>query len=192
MNILFVNCCVRKQSRTYRLAQHFLQQLSGEITEVNPVKEKIHGLDEETLIIRDKALAQQELDHPVLKWAVQFAAADMIVIAAPYWDLSFPASLKTYIERVNCVGVTFAYDEAGRPYGMCQAEKFVYITTAGGMIINDAYGYGYLRALCDNFYKIPETVCFKAENLDMPDTDAEAVLRETENEIDAYLLTCKD
>ena len=187
MNILFVNCCVRKQSRTYRLAQHFLQQLSGEITEVNPVKEKIHGLDEETLIIRDKALAQQELDHPVLKWAVQFAAADMIVIAAPYWDLSFPASLKTYIERVNCVGVTFAYDETGRPYGMCQAGKLVYITTAGGMIIDDAYGYGYLRALCDNFYKIPETVCFKAENLDMPDTDAEAVLRETKNEIDRYL-----
>lgn len=192
MNTLFVNCCVRKQSRTYRLAQHFLQQLPGEITEVNPVKEKIHGLDEETLIIRDKALARQEPDHPVLKWAVQFAQADMIVIAAPYWDLSFPASLKTYIERVNCVGVTFAYDEAGRPYGMCQARKLVYITTAGGMIIDDAYGYGYLRALCDNFYKIPETVCFKAENLDMPNTDAEAVLRETENEIDAYLLTCKD
>jgi FMN-dependent NADH-azoreductase len=85
--------------------------------------------------------------------------------------------------------VTFAYDEDGRPYGMCRAKKLVYITTAGGMIINDAYGYGYVKALCDNFYKIPETVYFKAENLDMPDTDAEAVLRETENEIDRYLRT---
>ena len=187
MKVLFINCCVRKESRTYRLAQHFLRQLPYGITEVNPVKENIRGLDEETLRVRDKALARQEFDHPALKWAVQFAAADMIVIAAPYWDLSFPASLKTYIERVNCVGVTFAYDETGRPYGMCQAEKLVYITTAGGTVIDDAYGYGYVRALCDNFYKIPETVYFKAENLDMPDTDTEAVLGETENEIDRYL-----
>ncbi|MDO4521474.1 MAG: hypothetical protein Q4B44_07495, partial [Erysipelotrichaceae bacterium] len=74
-------------------------------------------------------------------------------------------------------------------YGMCQAKKLVYLTTAGGLIIDDAYGYGYVKALCDNFYKIPETVYFKTENLDMPDTDAEAVLRETKNEIDRYLRT---
>lgn len=188
MNILFINCCVRKQSRTYRLAQHFLSRCSGEITEVNPVKEEIRGLDEETLHIRDHALYENDLNHPVLKWAVQFAKADMAVIAAPYWDLSFPSSLKTYIERINCVGVTFAYDETGRPYGMCNAKKLVYITTAGGQIIDAAFGYGYIKALCANFYEIPETVCFKAENLDMPDVDIEAVLKQTEEEIDRYAL----
>ena len=60
--------------------------------------------------------------------------ADIIVIAAPYWDLSFPAQLKDYIERVNAVGVTFDYDQEGIPYGLCRAKKLVYITTAGGNI----------------------------------------------------------
>jgi FMN-dependent NADH-azoreductase len=121
---------------------------------------------------------------------VQFAGADLAVIAAPYWDLSFPASLKTYIERVNCVGVTFAYDEENRSYGMCRAKKLVYITTAGGTIIDETLGYGYLKALCENFYGIPETVCFKAENLDMPFTDTEEKLKKTEAEMDSYLQTC--
>lgn len=187
MNILFINCCVRKESRTHRLAQHYLRSLAGNITEVNPIEEDIRMLDEETLRIRDKALRENDLAHPVLRWAAQFAKADQIVIAAPYWDLSFPASLKTYIERINCVGVTFAYDETGRPYGMCRAKKLVYITTAGGPVFADAYGYGYVKALCENFYQIPEIVCFKAENLDMPETDVEAVLSQTAHQIDIYL-----
>ena len=41
--------------------------------------------------------------------------ADEIVIGAPYWDLSFPAALKTYLEHCCVCDVTFHYTQEGRP-----------------------------------------------------------------------------
>ncbi len=188
MKILFINTCVRENSRTKRLADYFLKEFSGdEITEVQPRKEGIAGLDEEMLKVRDQALLEKNYDHPVLAYAKQFKEADMIVIAAPYWDLSFPSALKNYIERICAVGMTFDYDEHGIPYGMCSAENLVYIQTAGGMVDNDAFGYGYIKALCENFFHIEKTFCFKAEGLDLPFNDPEELLKKAEEEIDSFL-----
>ena len=39
MNILFVNACVRKESRTRILAERVLSMLDGTVTEVNPAAE---------------------------------------------------------------------------------------------------------------------------------------------------------
>ena len=36
-----------------------------------------------------------------------------------YWDLSFPAALKIYIEHAAVMGVTFHYTEEGRCEGLC-------------------------------------------------------------------------
>lgn len=188
MSVLFVNTCVRKNSRTKLLADYFLSKWNDkDVREVNPVKEGLYGLDAQLLHIRDHALFDGNYDHPVLFFASQFAKADTIVIGAPYWDLSFPAALKNYIERVNAVGVTFAYDEAGNPYGLCAAKQLVYISTAGGPLISDSYGYGYVKALCENFYHIEKTVCFCAENLDMPYCDVTQALEKVKAEMDAWL-----
>lgn len=188
MSVLFVNTCVRKNSRTKLLADYFLSKWNDkDVQEVCPQKEGLHGLDAELLRIRDQALAEGNLDHPVLSYASQFSKADTIVIAAPYWDLSFPAALKNYIERVDAVGVSFAYDEDGNPYGLCAAKQLIYICTAGGPLISDAYGYGYVKALCDNFYHIEKTVCFCAENLDMPDCDVTKALDHIKAQMDAWI-----
>ena len=101
------------------------------------------------------------------------------MIAAPYWDLSFPAALKNYIEAVNVVGITFAYTEEGIPYGLCKAERLIYVTTAGGPIVSDDYGYGYVRELSRSYWGISDTVCVKAEGLDIIGADVEAILNET-------------
>lgn len=187
MSVLFIDCCARENSRTRLLAQYFLDHFHDrDVTRVNPYEEKLYGLDAEMLKTRDEALAKGNLSHPVLGYAVQFAEADTIVIAAPYWDLSFPASLKNYIERINAVGVTFAYDESGSPYGMCRAKQLVYICTAGGPLISDAYGYGYVKMLCDTFWQIPETVHFYAENLDMPFVNVDRALDEVRKEMDLF------
>ena len=42
-----------------------------------------------------------------------FADADDIIIAAPYWDLGFPAQLKTYIENIYVTGIVSAYNDHG-------------------------------------------------------------------------------
>ena len=40
--------------------------------------------------------------------------------------------------------------------------------------------------MAEGFFGIEETVCFKAENLDVIGMDTEKILRETEREIDEY------
>ena len=63
-----------------------------------------------------------------------FAAADEVVIAAPYWDMSFPASLKLYVEQLCVNKLTFCYNEKGMPCGLTNVKKAIYFTTAGGYI----------------------------------------------------------
>lgn len=185
MNILFVNACVREGSRTKRLADHLLVSMEGDITEVCLENERIQPLDRESLARRDVLVSNGELEDSMLRYARQFAEADAIVIAAPYWDLAFPALLKIYLEAATVSGVTFCYSEDGTPKSLCKAKKLIYVTTAGGPIFAD-FGYSYVRTMAEGFFGIEETVCFKAENLDVIGMDTEKILRVAEGEIDKY------
>ena len=181
--ILFINACVRNTSRTKRLAECLLKKFNDEIKEVNLEKENILSLDNKTLDLRTKLIEAQNFDNPIFDYAKDFANADTIVIAAPFWDLSFPASLKCYIEAVNILGLTFEYSSDGIPFGLCKAKKLCYITTSGGKIFNDEYGFGYIKSLCNNFYGIKDVSCIKAENLDVVGSDVETILKLAEEEI---------
>lgn len=64
--------------------------------------------------------------------AVKFASYDKIVIAAPMWNLSIPASLKCYIDYISYVGVSFKYTETG-PVGLLENKKALFLTSRGGM-----------------------------------------------------------
>ena len=176
--ILFINTCVRPESRTYRLAKQVLKRIKGknEIIEIRPDNKP---LTNETLIYRTQLAEKGNFDDPVFEDAKLFSSAEQIVIAAPYWDLSFPASLKNYVESINIVGLTFAYSEDGRPHGLCNAKRLIYVTTAGGSISSDIYGYGYIRELASLFYGIPEVICIKAEGLDIIGANVEFILQET-------------
>ena len=185
-NILFINACVRQNSRTLRLARKLLSLLEGSVREVRLEQEDLRPLDGETLALRDDLLRQGKTDHPLLRWAREFAAADMIIVAAPCWDLSFPASVKTYFEHVNVSGVTFSYGADGRPQSHCHAKRLFYVMTAGGPILPPSHGYAYVQSLAETFYGVPEIVCFSAELLDVEGMDAEATLRDAEARIDRY------
>ena len=45
--------------------------------------------------------------------AHEVAQADLVVIGAPYWDLTFPAALKVYLEWASMLGITFRYAQEG-------------------------------------------------------------------------------
>lgn len=91
-------------------------------------------------------------------YAHQFADADDIIIAAPYWDLGFPAQLKTYIENIYVPGIVSAYNDHGQSCGLCRARSLTYITTAGGAydprfsLLSDRYGQRILRYPRDPTY----------------------------------------
>ena len=181
--ILFINTCVRKDSRTKRLANYLLSKLDDEIKEVNLEKEQILPLTNEMLEFRTKLIESKNFDNPMFDYAKDFAKADVIVISAPFWDLSFPASLKCYIEAVNILGLTFGYSSEGIPYGLCNAKKLYYITTSGGKIFNNEFGFGYIKSLCENFYGIKDIVFIKAEELDIIGSDIEEILKKAEDTI---------
>lgn len=183
--ILFVNACIRPMSRTMRLAGRVLYHLNGEVEELNLEAERIQPHTWPRLQNRDAFLSAGDHSDSMFRYARQFRDADTIVIAAPYYDLSFPASLKCWVESVCNVGLTFYYDDRNQPQTMCRARRLIYVTTSGAEFIPD-FGFGYIRRVFSEFFHIEDTVCFHAEKLDLPDTDVEASLAMTEAEIDLY------
>ena len=187
MNILYINACVRKFSRTNELAQYALSKLDGNIEEINLGCEKITPLYKEQLKLRDSLIKDKNYNHPMFKYAKQFASADVILISAPYWDLSFPAILKTYIENINVNGITFSYSEKGYPVSLCKAKKLIYITTSGGPVISDAFGFGYIKSLAENFYGINDINYIKAEGLDILGSSIQEILEKAKKDIEKSL-----
>ena len=73
---LFINCCVREESRTDRLARAVLQKLGGDFTELKLYEENLKPLDRETLNKRTALIEQGDYSYPMFDYAKQFASAD--------------------------------------------------------------------------------------------------------------------
>ena len=180
--ILFINACVRPFSRTLDLAKHVLSKLSGRVEEVKLYNEQLLPLGLKEMELRDKSAKSKDFSNSLFNHAKQFAETDIIVIAAPYWDLSFPAVLKSYFENITINGLTFAYSENGIPYGLCKAKKLIYVTTSGGPIIYN-FGFDYVSALAKNFYGINDVQLVKAEGLDVYGLDVSGIIEKVKNEL---------
>lgn len=176
--LLYINACVRAQSRTKRLADRLIEKLGGGAERLDLASLSFPVADEAFLDRRDRLIAAGAFDDPLFDLARQFAAADRIVIAAPYWDLSFPAALKQYVEQINVLGITFAYTPEGVPKGLCRAKKLYYVMTAGGTYVPEEYGFGYVRTLARSFYGIEDVELIQAVGLDLVGADPEEILRE--------------
>lgn len=176
--ILYINACVRDQSRTRRLADKLIRNMGGEVERLDLADVSFPAADEAFLEKRDRLIASGAYDDPLFDMARQFAVADQIVIAAPFWDLSFPAVLKQYLEQINVLGITFLYTPEGLPKGLCRAKKLYYVMTAGGTYVPEEYGFGYVSTLARSFYGIGDVELIKAVGLDVVGADTEGILRE--------------
>ena len=173
---LFINACVRQKSRTKELADCLLSKSGHPYEEVRLDTIDFPFVNESFLEKRDRLIQEQDFNNPLFDLARQFAAAEDIIIAAPYWDLSFPATLKQYFEQINVVGITFVYTPEGIPAGLCKARSLTYIMTAGGYFVPEEYGPGYVRSLAQNFYGIPEFKLIKAIGLDVDGADIDSIM----------------
>ena len=179
--ILYVNACVRKDSRTKRLAEQLLLKLGNPYEELCLEKITFPVVNEEYLNERDQLIASGDFQSPMFDLARQFSEAETIVIAAPFWDLSFPAMLKQYLEQINVVGITFKYSEEGVPVALCKANRLFYVTTAGGFYAPEDYGFGYVKALAQNYYGIQDVRKIEAVGLDIYGTNVVSIMREAED-----------
>ena len=185
MKLLFVDCCISQRgenSRTKKLADTFLAAFrekhpEAEIETVLPeTLLALRPFDAEMLNERDALASVGAWDAPVFSLARQFRGADGIVVAAPFWDLSFPAALRTYIEYISANGLTYHYDETGC-HGDCRARQLVYLTSGGGFETEDSLGVLYWRQLCAMF-GIPRFDYVFAGGLDADPATAQAVLEQ--------------
>lgn len=159
MKLLFVDCCISQRgadSRTRALADAFLKafQAAHPEAEIETVPPEtllaLKPFDPVMLDDRDALAGVGAWDAPVFELARQFRGADRIVVAAPFWDLSFPAALRTYIEYISANGLTYHY-EADGCHGDCRAERLVYLTSGGDFEREDSVGVLHWRQLAAMF-----------------------------------------
>lgn len=178
--VLYIDCCVRgQQSRTKQLADAFFAALPEgyQVTRLDLMTEGLQPLMPDALAERDALLAAQETDHPRFRYAHQIAQADLVVMAAPFWDLSYPAMLKVYIENVSVEGLTFRSTEHGLE-GLCKGQDLVFLTTRGGIYPQGSeleQATPYLSAL-KKFFGFDRFHYIAAEGLDIFGYDADGAL----------------
>jgi FMN-dependent NADH-azoreductase len=172
VRVLYIDCCIRReQSRTRILAEAFLAALEAkeeyQVERLCLIDEPLVALSEGFFAQRERLLAENRRDHPRFRYAHQFSQADRVIVAAPFWDLGFPALLKLYIENICVDGITFGADEHGT-FGLCKAERLLFLTTRGGDYGNSPLEMGarYLEALCE-FWGIPRFDVVAADGLDL-------------------------
>ena len=184
MKLLFIDGCVSQRgpaSRTRALAEAFLSafQESHPGAEVETVT--LEALDLKPFLPaaldeRDALASVGAFDAPVFDLARQFRGADKIAAAAPFWDLSFPAILRVYIEHISACGLCYHYDEQGC-HGDCRAERLAYLTTGGDCEKPESLGALYWNQLAEMF-GIPRFDYVFAGGLDVDPSKAPEILTE--------------
>lgn len=181
MKILFINSCIREESRTKKLSDKYIAKhfSSEDISERILQNELILPFNRLMLEQRVEDIENKDYSGERYRLAREFNEADILLIAAPYWDCSFPSVLKAYIEHICVDGLTFVYDN-GVPVKRNKVQKMVYITTSGGYIPENSSLEIYLKELC-GLLCIPELEFHKAQGLDIWGCDIDATLNAAAN-----------
>ena len=182
MKLLYIDCCVSQRgadSRTRRLAEAFLESFrrghpEAEIETVQVETLGLKPLFPSSLDERDALAKAGKFDVPSFALARQFQQADRIAVAAPFWDLSFPALLRVYIEHISSNGLTYHYESDGC-HGDCQASRLAYLTTGGDLERPQSLGVLYWKQLSAMF-GIPRFDYVFAGGLDLDPSQVLAVM----------------
>ena len=175
MKLLYVDCCITvhgSASRTAALAETFLSAWRAGHPEADLETRDLKTLTLNPLLgnalcLRETLQSEGRTEGASFALARQFAAADRIVIAAPFWDMSFPAVLKCFFEQTSLFDVTFT-DTGKTCQGLCKAPKVLYITTRGMDISTCDHreqATPYLKAL-GSLWNLGDLTTIAAQNMD--------------------------
>ncbi len=187
MYVLFVDACPRGEgvSRTLSLLHAFEAAFSKAYPKVKRRTLRLDALrlspiDGEALSRREALIDAARWDDPLFAPAREFMEADGVIVAAPYWDLMFPAMLKVYIEHLFIRELTFCYRD-DRPIGLCKPRRALFLTTAGSPIGANDFGACYLQAVF-SMLGIPTFDCVRAEGLDIAGANVPEILEKARAE----------
>jgi FMN-dependent NADH-azoreductase len=192
--ILYIKANAKPEgtSRTFQIADRFIEaykrnHAEDEVITLDLYKERIQPLTTEDINSVFGPKTEESKNHPILKYAYEFAAADKFVIAEPMWNLSIPSILKAYIDYICVTGITFKYTANG-PVGLCTGKKAVNITTRGGQYAQGPgadyeMGDRYLRTIM-GFLGIQDYTTITAETLDVIGNDVKALVQKAIDDAD--------
>ena len=163
--LIFIDATMRDESRTRRIARPIIEELGKryEIERISLDGADFPAVGSRILNDRNNGIVPEEY----AEMARRIAAADRIVIAAPFWDMSYPSALKVFFENMSLFNITFANN--GKEFtGLCKCEKVLYITTRGmniktGEALEQATPY--IRAL-SRLWGLGELTVIAEENMD--------------------------
>lgn len=110
----------------------------------------------------------------------ELLAADIVVIAAPMWNLGLPAVLKSWVDHVVRAGRTFHVGPDG-PHGLASGKK-AYVVSTRGTEMPEAlaptldFQERYLRVIL-GYIGISDVAVIRADGLDHPEIVRAAVAR---------------
>ena len=165
--LVVINACVREaDSRTLRIAESVVTELSRRYGIIRFDLPSMEGI-----VPLTPALYAERTRADIPAWALEAARAiaetDRLLIAAPFWDMSFPAILKCFFEQTSLFDVTFT-DNGKTCTGLCKSPKVLYITTRGMDIPTGdprEQATPYLKAL-GSLWNLGEITTLSAQNMD--------------------------
>ena len=91
--------------------------------------------------------------------------------------MSFPALLKVYLENLCVQGITFDCNEQNGCFGVCNAQKMLFLTSRGGAMEGKSMDNGtkYLSDMA-KFFGIPQFSHIAADGLDLGIEPVEEIL----------------
>ena len=153
--ILFINACYNyEKSRTLYLANKIFEKFdidsNFDFEEVRLKDLHLLPLSEEKLKLRFDLANKHLFDMDMLTYSKKILSADIVVIAAPFYDFSYPSILKLFIENVSVPNLMYTYSKDGYK-GFARGRKFIYMTTRGSNL-PDSEDFGYLSM--DRMFKL--------------------------------------
>jgi len=149
--------------------------------EVDLKVKDVPALDATSIRTYEDAVARADYSDAMFEPVKQFVAADEIAMAAPMWNLMFPARLMSYLEVCCTQGLSFDVTETGAYVSLVAAKRLTLISTSGGPWPKapDDHAVGFVETLNRYFWHIPQVDTIVADGLDIYGCDVDEALAST-------------
>lgn len=182
INILEVSASGRRGDSVSRQLTadvvHALEDRYGSVTTVRrDLNDGVGFVDESWIAAnftaaKERTPTQRERLAESDRLVAELKAADVIVIGAPIYNFSIPATLKAWVDQVARARVTFRYTDSG-PEGLLEGKKAYIVIASGGVPVDAAVDFAtpYLRHAL-GFLGIHDVDVIAADRLNVRGTEA--------------------
>ncbi len=187
MKTLIVQYLPRKDySHTKKVLDAFKEGIKGDIEILDLLEDTPDLLDSARVLayIHQNYLGEEltpenkALLSKMERYAQSVREADIVVLATPMFNFSYPAIIKAWFDSVMYKGTTWSAGDKGY-YGLCTESKAVLLFASGGAYTGAAKAADHLTPIVEfsfNFMGFKEFKAINAGGINLPGSDAEKIV----------------